>query len=288
MIKRLALIGTGLIGGSLALALKSANYAEHIVGYNLDLTVSEQAKSRGIIDSIAETIPETIQSANVIVLAVPMGAMASVMTTLAPHLTNDMVLTDVGSVKTCVAQVAEQVLQAKHVRFIPGHPIAGTEQSGPAAALATLYQQQRVVLTPGEDADQQAVTIIEAMWQAAGAEVVRLSVAQHDAMLAATSHLPHILAFNLVSLLAQGPDADDVLNYAAGGFRDFSRIASSHPAMWRDICLTNREAILPILADYQQQLTHIQTAIEQQQGEALLTLFEQAKQMRDARFLAEK
>ncbi|HAQ50622.1 MAG TPA: prephenate dehydrogenase/arogenate dehydrogenase family protein, partial [Gammaproteobacteria bacterium] len=168
------------------------------------------------------------------------------------------------------------------------HPIAGTEQSGPAAALATLYQQQRVVLTPGEDADQQAVTIIEAMWQAAGAEVVRLSVAQHDAMLAATSHLPHILAFNLVSLLAQGPDADDVLNYAAGGFRDFSRIASSHPAMWRDICLTNREAILPILADYQQQLTHIKTAIEQQQGEALLTLFEQAKQMRDARFLAEK
>lgn len=288
MIKRLALIGTGLIGGSLALALKSANYAEHIVGYNLDLAVSEQAKSRGIIDSIAETIPEAIQSANVIVLAVPMGAMATVMTALAPHLTNDMVLTDVGSVKTCVAQVAEQVLQAKHVRFIPGHPIAGTEQSGPAAALATLYQQQRVVLTPGEDADQQAVTIIEAMWQAAGAEVVRLSVAQHDAMLAATSHLPHILAFNLVSLLAQGPDADDVLNYAAGGFRDFSRIASSHPAMWRDICLTNREAILPILADYQQQLTHIKTAIEQQQGEALLTLFEQAKQMRDARFLAEK
>lgn len=284
MIKRLAIIGVGLIGGSLALALKKANYVAEIVGYGKDKASCQQACNLAIIDAVADTVEQAVSGADMVVLAVPMGAMAETMATIAPHIMEHTIITDVGSAKSQVVQAAREHLHAHLEKFVPGHPIAGTEKSGPTAAFSELYQDHRVVLTPINETSKTAHQIVKAMWQAAGAEVFDMSVAQHDKVLAATSHLPHILAFNLVNMLAQGEDVDEVLHYAAGGFRDFSRISSSDPVMWRDICLTNSEAILSLLADYQSQLSIIEEAIRSQQGNVLLDIFQRAKQARDKRF----
>lgn len=284
MIDRLAIIGVGLIGGSLALALKQANFVKTVIGYSANPETDQQAVELGVIDQAAVTIAEVMAQADIVVLAVPMGAMNEVMAQIAPHITTNMIITDVGSAKAQVVDAAQLHLGKTIGQFVPGHPIAGTEKSGPEAAFASLYQDHRVVLTPTEKTDKSAHQQIKAMWAATGATVVDMSVEQHDKVLAATSHLPHILAFNLVNMLAQGDDVDEVLHYAAGGFRDFSRIASSDPVMWRDICLTNSEAILDLLSQYQHTLRDIESAIKQQQGDALINAFQTAKQARDKRF----
>ncbi len=284
MIDRLAIIGVGLIGGSLSLALKKAGKVKHVVGYARNPATRQQALDLGVVDSIAEDIVEAITDADIVILAVPMGAMSETMAAIAPHMTDNMIITDAGSAKGQVVRAAKQHFADHLGQFVPGHPIAGTERSGPAAAFAELYQDHRVVLTPIAETDQDAHQKVKEMWQAVGAQVFDMSVAQHDKVLAATSHVPHILAFNLVNMLAQGEDVDAVLHYAAGGFRDFSRIASSDPVMWRDICLTNSDAILSLLAEYQQQLTEIEQAIRQQEGDVLIDVFQRAKQARDKRF----
>lgn len=284
MIKRLAIIGVGLIGGSLALALKKAAYVAEVVGYTQDKASCQQALDLAIIDDIADTAAQAVSGADMVVLAVPMGAMAETMAAIAPYITEQMIITDVGSAKAQVVQAAKQHLPTHLDKFVPGHPIAGTEKSGPTAAFAELYQDHRVVLTPISETNEAAHQVVKAMWQAAGADVFDMSVAQHDKVLAATSHLPHILAFNLVNMLAQGDDVEEVLHYAAGGFRDFSRISSGDPVMWRDICLTNSDAILSLLADYQTQLSTIEQAIRKQQGHVLIDIFQRAKQARDKRF----
>jgi len=284
MINRLAIIGIGLIGGSLSLALKQAGQVKHVVGYARNEATREQALSLGIIDTAAASIETAIKGADIIVLAVPMGAMASALAEISQHLTDNTIITDAGSTKADVAKAAADKLGNRISQFVPGHPIAGTEKSGPSAAFATLYQDHKVILTPMKQTDTTAVEAVKMMWQQTGAEVTEMTVEHHDLVLAATSHLPHLLSFNLVGLLAQNEDVDEVLRYAAGGFRDFSRIASSDPVMWRDICLSNHDAILTLLQQYQQQLTEIEQAIQKQDGDYLMTLFQSAKTARDTRF----
>jgi prephenate dehydrogenase len=284
MIKRLAIIGVGLIGGSLALALKKAGKVGEVVGYSRTKSVREQALSLGIIDRAADNIADAVKDADIIFLAVPMGAMSSVLSDVVPHINTDTIITDGGSAKAQVVEQARQVLADKFSQFVPGHPIAGTEKSGPTSAFAELYQDHRVVLTPVAETNTDALEKVRTMWQSAGAEVFDMAADQHDVVLAATSHLPHVLAFNLVGMLAQREDCNDVLRYAAGGFKDFSRIASGDPVMWRDICFSNKEAILGLLEQYHQGLNKIEQAIREQDGDSLISVFERAKQARDTRF----
>jgi len=284
MINRLAIIGMGLIGGSLSLALKQAGRVQEVIGFSRQESTRQQALALGIVDQAPNTIAEALHGAEMVVLAVPMGAMAETLMMIAPHVTDKMVITDAGSAKAQVVEAAKRALGERFKQFVPGHPIAGTEKSGPRAAFAELYQDHRVVLTPVEQTDVTALEQVRTMWLATGAEVTTMAVAHHDRLLAATSHLPHLLAFNLVDMLAQGNDVDEVLRYAAGGFKDFSRIASSDPVMWRDICISNSDAILDLLTQYQHQMNLLQQAIEQQDGDYLMTVFKRAKQARDTRF----
>ena len=284
MINRLAIIGVGLIGGSLSLALKKAGMVGEVVGYSRTEDVRQQALNLGIIDHVATSISDAVKDADMVFLAVPMGAMSAVLSELAHHTKDNAIITDGGSAKAQVVDVARVALGDKFGQFVPGHPIAGTEKSGPTAAFAELYQEHRIVLTPVAETNHDAVEKVRAMWVATGAEVFDMEVKHHDVVLAATSHLPHVLAFNLVGMLAERDDCDEVLRYAAGGFRDFSRIASSDPLMWRDICLTNSDAILDLLEQYQQGLDQLKEAIKKQDGEHLIAMFERAKQARDTRF----
>ncbi|MFW5426010.1 MAG: prephenate dehydrogenase [Methylophagaceae bacterium] len=284
MIKRLAIIGVGLIGGSLSLALKKAGVVEEVVGFSRTDSARDEALKLGVIDRAANSIANAVKDADVVFLAVPMAAMESVLSELSEHISSDAIITDGGSAKAQVVDVARKALGNKFSQFVPGHPIAGTEKSGPSAAFAELYQNHRVVLTPVAETNTAALEKVRTMWQRAGAEVFDMNVEHHDDVLAATSHLPHILAFNLVGMLAKRDDCDEVLRYAAGGFKDFSRIASSDAVMWRDICLTNKDAILELLEEYQSGLSQLQQAIEKQDGETLKTVFERAKQARDTRF----
>ncbi len=284
MIKRLAIIGVGLIGGSLSLALKKAGVVGEVVGYSRTESVREEALELGVIDRTACSVKEAVKDADMVFLAVPMAAMESVLIELKDHIAENAIITDGGSAKGQLVDIAKRVLTDKFSQFVPGHPIAGTEKSGPSAAFATLYRKHRVVLTPVAETNKDALEKVRTMWQATGAEVFEMDVKHHDVVLAATSHLPHVLAFNLVGMLAERDDCDDVLRYAAGGFKDFSRIASSDSVMWRDICLSNSEAILGLIQQYQQGLSELERAIKDQDGETLKTVFERAKQARDTRF----
>ncbi|RKZ80810.1 MAG: prephenate dehydrogenase/arogenate dehydrogenase family protein [Gammaproteobacteria bacterium] len=284
MINRLAVIGVGLIGGSLSLALKDARAVGEVIGYSRTESVRQEALELGVIDVAASSIAEAVKDADVIFIAVPMIAMEVVLTELAVHVRDDAIITDGGSAKSQLVDIAREILGDKFSQFVPGHPIAGTEKSGPSAAFATLFKDHRVVLTPVAETNSEALEKVRDMWQQTGAEVFDMDVKHHDVVLAATSHLPHVLAFNLVGMLAERDDCDEVLRYAAGGFKDFSRIASSDAVMWRDICLTNQEAILGLLEQYHQGLNKLEQAIRTQDGDTLMTVFERAKQARDTRF----
>ncbi|EGL55848.1 prephenate dehydrogenase [Methylophaga aminisulfidivorans MP] len=284
MINRLAVIGVGLIGGSLALSLKSKGAVNEVIGYSRSENARQEALALGVIDKAADSIAEAVAEADVIFVAVPMGAMAAVFADMSEHIRPEAIITDGGSAKAQVVMAAREALGDNFKQFVPGHPIAGTEKSGPSAAFATLYEDHRVVLTPLSDTDTAATAKIKAMWQLTGAEVFEMDVEHHDTVLAATSHLPHVLAFNLVGMLAQRDDCDEVLRYAAGGFRDFSRIASSDAVMWRDICLGNKQAILDLLDEYHQGINKIEQAIKEEDGEYLIEVFARAKKARDTRF----
>lgn len=285
IINRLAIIGVGLIGGSLSLALKKAGQVGEVVGYSRTESVRQEALDLGVIDRAASSIADAVKDADMIFLAVPMGAMASVLTELAPHLSDETIITDGGSAKAQVVAAARKALGERFNQFVAGHPIAGTEKSGPSAAFATLYNDHRVVLTPLAETNSASLEKVRAMWLLTGAEVVDMEVEHHDKVLAATSHLPHLLAFNLVGMLAKSADCDEVLRFAAGGFRDFSRIASSDPVMWRDICLSNSAAIVDLLHDYRRGLDGLEQAIIKSDGDYLVDVFKRAKQARDTRFV---
>ena len=282
MIEKLALIGVGLIGGSLARALRDAGQAREIVGHGRGLANLQRAVELGVIDRVETTLPAAVRDADMIVLATPVGSMEKIFQAITPYLAPTAVVTDVGSVKGSIVDTARRVLGDKFARFVPGHPIAGTERSGVEASFSSLYVGRRVVLTPLAETNAEAVTRVRSMWQAAGAEVVSMTVEHHDTVLAATSHLPHLLAYALVDMLARLDDRNEIFAYAAGGFRDFTRIASSDPVMWRDISLANREAIVRLLKQYRGEVDNLIKAVAAGESEKLHTLFARAKTARDA------
>jgi prephenate dehydrogenase len=281
MINRLAIIGVGLIGGSLALALRQADYVGEIIGSSRREPHLRQAQELGVIDRYDLDMARAVADADMVFISVPLGAMRAVFEAIKPAVTDRMVITDGGSAKGCVVQDAVEVFGTLPRGLVPGHPIAGTEQSGVGAAFPELYRDRRVILTPLQDTTQEALASVRSMWQAAGAQIEEMSVQHHDEVLAATSHLPHMLAFGLVDSLARMKDNDEIFRYAAGGFRDFTRIASSDPVMWRDICLYNRDAVLKMTQSYHQDLDEMMQAIEQGDGETLLQIFSRAKAARD-------
>jgi len=275
------IIGTGLIGGSLALALKQAGFCQRVIGAGRTEATLQKAVELGVIDHYEMDYSVAVKNADIVVVAVPLSAMKNVFEQIAPALSATAVVTDAGSAKQSVIKDAELALAKNFKRFVAGHPISGTEKSGVTAAFVDLYKNRKVILTPTEQADADAVKLVTEMWQAAGAEVESMSAGHHDMVLAGTSHLPHILAFGLVDCLNNLEEVDEVFRFAAGGFRDFTRIASSDPVMWRDICLSNREDILCMMEKYQQQLQTIHQALQDSDGEALINIFARAKQARD-------
>ena len=282
MIKKLVIFGVGLIGGSLALALRQANYCQTIVGCSRNAEHLQTAVDLGVIDSFTTDPQAAVQEADMVLLAVPMGAMRRLLEQIKPALPSNAILTDAGSTKGSVVAEVEQVFGKDYSRFVPGHPIAGREKSGVEAAIADLYINKRVILTPLAHTDAEAVAKVAMMWKVTGAILEHMPVQLHDQVLAATSHLPHILAFSLVDTLLNLPMREDIFRYAAGGFRDFTRIASSDPVMWRDICLTNKDAILDVIGKLQADLSEFSAMIADQDGEGLHTRMARAKQARDS------
>ncbi len=280
MINKLCIIGVGLIGGSLARALRAGGHVREIVGYSRRLANLQLAADLGAIDYAEVSLAAAVRGADVAVLAVPVGSMADILTELA-HLAFDGVITDVGSTKGNVVAAARTALGRRFPSFVPGHPLAGTEHSGVEAAQADLFRSRRVILTPLPETDPQALARVQALWKAAGAEVVEMSVEEHDRLLAASSHLPHMLAYMLVDMLVRRDDHRAVFAASAGGFRDMTRIAASDPVMWRDICLANREALLAVLGQYREELGALIGAIERGDGKWLEDTFARAKRARE-------
>jgi prephenate dehydrogenase len=281
MIPHLTIIGVGLIGGSLARALKQAGYVGEVVGCSRDATHLQKAVDLGVIDRFSTDAGEAVQGADMVLLAVPLGAMESCLNAMAGHLSADTVITDAGSAKGSVVRAAEAAFGELPAGFVPGHPIAGTECSGVEASFADLYQNRRVILTPLESTSAEALEKVRTMWQQAGATVDLMAVEHHDEVLAATSHLPHVLAYGLVDTLVRMDESEEIFRFAAGGFRDFTRIASSDPVVWRDICVANQTALLAMLERYQSDLQRFTGFVRAGDADALEELFRCAKAARD-------
>ena len=284
-IRKVVVVGVGLIGGSLALALKRANAVDQVVGVGRTRTNLDTARERGIVDrALTLDMPWAREAADadVVVLATPVAQFAPLLETLAAEIGDNVAITDAGSTKQDVIAAAQGALGDRFASFVPGHPIAGTEHTGAAAAFASLYDGRSVILTPLDETDDDAIALVTAMWQACGARVSNLAPDRHDAIFAAVSHLPHVLAFTLVAELAARPDAAAYFDHAASGFRDFTRIAGSSPEMWRDIALANRDALLAEIDVYGDALAAARALISAGDGEALAEMFAQASVARRA------
>ena len=281
MINKLCIVGIGLIGGSLARALRVAGYAHEIVGYGRGVGNLQQAVELGVIDRAEVSLTDAVRHVDMVVLAVPVGCMAEILGEVGPALADRAVVTDVGSVKGSVIAAARGALGKRFARFVPGHPLAGTEQSGVAASQADLFQGRRVILSPEPETDADATASVRAMWEAAGAEVAMLPAADHDRILAVSSHLPHVLAYCLMDMVVRHDDHRAILENSTGGFRDTTRIAASDPVMWRDICLANRDALLDALRQYHADLGAFVEAVERGDGKWLCETFTRAKHARD-------
>jgi len=280
-IRRLAVIGVGLIGGSLARALRQAGAVEEIVGCGRGRENLESAVALGVIDRYSHDPAQAVQGADMVFLAVPLGAMRATLTAIKGHTAADAVITDGASAKGSVVADCRAAFGTMPPNFVPGHPIAGTEKNGVDASFAELYRDRRVILTPVAETRPEAVERVIAMWRACGAEVDCMAVEHHDEVLAATSHLPHMLAFGLVDALARMKENDEIFHYAAGGFRDFTRIASSNPVMWRDICIANRGALSQMLGRFAEEMADLAATIGRGDGDHLLEIFTRAKAARD-------
>ncbi|PIE83681.1 MAG: prephenate dehydrogenase [Candidatus Contendobacter odensis] len=285
MVRRLCVIGVGLIGGSLIRALREAAAVGEVVGCGRGEENLQAALRLGVVDRYYTDPADAVVGADVVVIAVPLGAIEAVVDAIVPRVAEDAVLTDVGSAKGSVVADVMRVYGHMPPNFVPGHPIAGTEQSGVEASFATLFQGRRVILTPMAETAATAHHRIRNMWELTGAEVVDMGVEHHDAVLAATSHLPHMLAYSLVGTLAHLDDRAEIFRYAAGGFRDFTRIASSDPQMWHDICIANRKQLLEMIALFSSDLERLAEAIRNDDRAAVLALFQRAKRARDNLYL---
>ena len=280
MIKKITIIGVGLIGGSLAKAIKKNNLAEVVFGFGRNLSRLESAQKSNIIDQYSIDISEALDGASIVVIATPVGTFESILRELKPYITEGMIITDVGSTKTGIAKSAREILVEMASCFVPAHPIAGKEKSGFESSDAELFLNKKVIITPLEINTDKAINSLKKVWEDVGADVDFMSAESHDELLGMTSHLPHMLAFSLVNyLITQNPSASI---YAAGGFKDFSRIASGDAVMWRDICLNNRDQIIAHIKSYQETLSALVDAIDNQDKDKLESFFRDAKTTRDS------
>ncbi len=277
---KLALIGCGLLGGSLAAAWRRAGRITEVVGHDRVADHAAQALTQGVVDRVASTTAEAVRGAEVVVLATPVGAMAGLFADLAAHADPAAILTDVGSTKAGLIVQARAALGARFARFVPAHPIAGGALPGIEYASADLFAERWVVLTPQADTDATALQWVTQSWQACGASVERMEADEHDRIFAAVSHLPHVLAFALVDLIAGQHDGARKLQFAGAGFRDFTRIAASDPVMWRDIVRANAPALGAELRGFRAHLDAVQAAVDAGDGEGLRRLFERASRVR--------
>ena len=280
MIKKITIIGVGLIGGSLAKAIKKNNLAEVVFGFGRNLSRLESAQKSNIIDQHSIDISEALDGASIVVIATPVGTFESILRELKPYITEGMIITDVGSTKTGIAKSAREILVEMASCFVPAHPIAGKEKSGFESSDEELFINKKVIITPLEINTDKTINSLKKLWEDVGADVDFMSAESHDELLGMTSHLPHMLAFSLVNyLITQNPSASI---YAAGGFKDFSRIASGDAVMWRDICLNNRDQIIAHIKGYQETLSALVDAIDNQDKDKLESFFRDAKTTRDS------
>jgi prephenate dehydrogenase len=286
-IRKLVVIGVGLIGGSFALALRRARAVRRVVGVGRTRSNLADALRLKVIDEASQDPARAVRDADLVLLATPVGQMPAVMTAIAPHLPAHAVVTDAGSTKRDVIACAQRFLGARLPRFVPAHPVAGTEMSGAAAAFPDLFRGRNVILTPQAGTAAGAVTLVRRAWEACGARVVRLDAGSHDEILGAVSHLPHVIAFALVNLLAGRRNPARLFGLSAGGLHDTVRIAGSSPEMWADICVANRDVLLAALGDYENELELTRAAIERADAQELRRLFERARAAR-AKWLVKK
>jgi prephenate dehydrogenase len=286
MFDRLCIIGVGLIGGSVARAARNRGLAKCIVGYGREQEKPnlETAKRLGVIDEYFLDIEPALQGTDGVVIAVPVGAVESVFKQLKPYWSDRCVYSDVGSTKSNVIAAAERVFGTVPANLVPAHPIAGAENSGVEAALPDLFLRRRLIITPVSQTEPASLANIQSFWERMGAQVSVMSADHHDAVLAATSHLPHLLAFALVDMLGRQDEQCEIFKYAAGGFRDFTRIASSDPTMWRDICTANKDQLIPLLHQLKTELDKIERLLVDNDGQRLFETFSYARNARQ-RFL---
>jgi prephenate dehydrogenase len=277
---KVVIFGVGLIGGSFALALKAAGAAREVTGLGRNPANLQRALESGVIDA-ASRDPAAVAGADLVLLATPVGQMGAVMGAIAPHLKAGTVVTDGGSTKQDVVALARRLLKGRAAQFVPGHPIAGAEHSGVAAARADLFRGRKVVLTPLPENSERSIRRVRAAWRLCGARLFRMQPAEHDRVFAAVSHLPHLLSYALVDQVARHPNGRQLFDYAAGGFRDFTRIASSHPEMWRDICVANRKALLAELSGYQRELAEVKRLLQKGDAAGLESIFTRARTARN-------
>ena len=287
-IGRLTVIGVGLIGGSFALALKEAGVVGHVTGVGRSRRNLDAAIELGVIDEGGTDAAAAVCDADFVLIATPVGQMPEVMVTIAPALQSRTVVTDGGSTKQDVIAYARRFLREHFERFVPSHPIAGTEKSGASAAFPALYRGRNVILAPQAETSPRAQDIVRRAWEACGACVTELDAARHDEIFAAVSHLPHVVAFALVSMLAKRNDAAELLGHSGGGLRDTVRIAGSSPEMWRDICIANRAALIRVLDAYMEELELARGALDAGDGAALEGLFDRARVARRRWLLKEE
>jgi prephenate dehydrogenase len=282
LFNKAAVIGVGLIGGSLAIVLREKGLANKIVGIGRGLRNLKEAKRLGIVDEITQDLAEGVTDADLIVIAVPVLKTKSVVEEALPHIKRGAILTDVGSVKKDVIDAIEPMLP-KGVNFVPGHPVAGTENSGAGAAMRGLFKGRRCILTPTKRTGRKALSVIRRLWQEAGSEVVTMDAREHDRVLAAVSHLPHVIAYELVNTVSDAEARGGAfLKYSAGGFKDFTRIASSSPEMWADICSMNRRFIVEMIRRYEKRLKRARGLMDSGDWDSLCRDFAKAKSARDA------
>ncbi len=280
-IGKLVVIGTGLIGGSFALALKRARAVKRVTGVGRTRRNLAEALRLKIVDEVSQDAARAVHDADLVLLAMPVGQMPAVIASITPHLPARAVVTDAGSTKRDVVACARRFLGGHFSRFVPGHPIAGTEKSGATAAFPELFRGRNVILTPQRETAASATRLVRQAWEACGARVVTLGADEHDTILAGVSHLPHIVAYALVNMLARRRNAPRLFSLSAGGLRDTVRIAGSSPEMWADICVANRDALLAALEDYESELEQMRAAIEGADAAELRRMFAQARNARE-------
>lgn len=286
-INKLVVIGVGLIGGSFALALKKAGMVRQVVGVGRSRKNLKDALRLGVIDKAETDAAHAVAGADLVLVGAPVGQMPGIFARIAPFLSPQTVVTDAGSTKQDVIKAARKHLGAHYPMFVPAHPIAGTEHSGAAAAFPELFRDRNLILLPQKETKAAAVRLVRSVWAACGANIVRLDAAEHDEIFGAVSHLPHVVAFALVNLLGQRRDAKRLLGFSGGGLRDTVRIAGSSPEMWRDICVANRGALVPLLDGYISELEAARASLAAGDGDALESMFSAAQQAR-ARWLVKR